>query len=216
KMGKSLGNFITLEDAFEKWDPMVLRMFILQTHYRSQTDFSEEAMAAATSGFENLKAVLPAKALAMVSAIGKEQPRDRTEELVTKARTAFFAAMDDDFNTARALGQVFQLATAFRAIADAPEATLGDLNRLSEVLGDFLDILGIQVQTGQSKDKDSKANQEIVKILLKERQEARRAKQFGKADEIRDKLISAGFKVLDLKDGSSQLQWPSGTFMITD
>jgi len=216
KMGKSLGNFITLKDAFERWDPMVLRLFLLQTHYRSQTDFSEEALDAATSGFETLKAVLPSTAKAMMSAAGSTQPRPETQELLTNTRKAFLEAMDEDLNTPRALGEVFRLAHAFNKLAETKDATLGDLNALSEAFGESLDVLGIQIETAQSKGIDAQASTEIVKAMLRERQEARRAKHFQKSDEIRDTLISAGFKVLDLKDGRTQLLWPSGTFMITD
>jgi cysteinyl-tRNA synthetase len=126
KMGKSLGNFITLRDAFEQWDPMVLRLFLLQTHYRSQTDFSEEALGAAQEGHERLIRCLQTLVTQMYSvAPGGASPEAR--QSCQCARSAFFAAMDDDFNTPVALAALFGLVRDANRTVQDENATAGSL-----------------------------------------------------------------------------------------
>ncbi len=146
KMGKSLGNFITLREAFERWDPMVLRLFLLQTHYRSQTDFSEEAIKAAAEGYQRLTG--PAKKLRKNIGQADERKAEQAPKgivaSVSAVRKRFREAMDDDFNTAEARAALSDLANEANrylqsdAQRDAPGAhafALAFRELGSEVLG---------------------------------------------------------------------------------
>ncbi|MCX5670800.1 MAG: cysteine--tRNA ligase [Planctomycetota bacterium] len=123
KMGKSLGNFITLRDAFAKWDPMVLRMFILQSHYRSPLDFSDEALLGAVEGYERL-----ARAYKSLTEGVLDSTQGAAEEEAVQAiaaiQTQFDQAMDEDFSTPIALGALFDLARETNRLLQKPR-TLG-------------------------------------------------------------------------------------------
>ena len=124
KMGKSLDNFITLKDAFAKWDPMVLRLFILQSHYRSPLDFSDEALAAAREGLERLvRGSDEVSDKILGSTDGAVDPQ--AEAAIEAVRSRFSAAMDDDCNTPMALASLFDLAKEANKAAHAGEITLG-------------------------------------------------------------------------------------------
>jgi cysteinyl-tRNA synthetase len=127
KMGKSLGNFITLKDAFQKWDPMVLRLFILQSHYRSPTDFSEEALGAANEGLDRLfRSVEETLSEAIRSAPQGNASAD-VKQATQSAEAAFHAAMDDDFNTPLALASLFDLLRHANRTIQEGNATKGSL-----------------------------------------------------------------------------------------
>jgi cysteinyl-tRNA synthetase len=124
KMGKSLGNFLTLRDAFKKWDPMVIRFFILQSHYRSPLDFSEVALAGAREGLERL---VRANDVIVSHAMNcRNTPATDTEKAVIEdIRNRFFSAMDDDFNTPLALSALFDLAKEANKAVQEGNLTLG-------------------------------------------------------------------------------------------
>jgi cysteinyl-tRNA synthetase len=126
KMGKSLGNFITLKDAFKKWDPMVLRLFILQSHYRSPLDFSDEALGAAKEGHERLVRSLKAVGYQMRS-MAPGPASNEALQATRCAESAFFAAMDDDFNTPVALAALFDLTRKANKTVQDGNATQGSL-----------------------------------------------------------------------------------------
>lgn len=140
KMGKSLGNFITLRDAFAKWDPMVLRMFILQSHYRSPLDFSDEALDAARTGAERLKRTFSSLIDRGITATESAVSADVTKA-VESSTTRFAQAMDDDFSTPLALGAVFDLARETNRHLDSQLCTLDDI----ALLWSWLMILGGKV-----------------------------------------------------------------------
>jgi cysteinyl-tRNA synthetase len=239
KMGKSLGNFITLHDAFKKWDPMVLRLFILQSHYRSPLDFSDEALGAAKEGQERLFRSFGA-VVAQMSSMAPGPASVEAREATQCARSAFFAAMDDDFNTPVALAALFDLmrkanktvqdgnATKGSLLAFAitmletasmvlglargeskSEATSGEslLSSLSSVdpveqlkgtetvLRSFAAILG---------EKETRAGVSalVVDVLVDLRNDARKAKNFALADDIRKRLDEIGIILEDTPEGT--------------
>ena len=215
KMGKSLGNFITLRDAFERWDPMVLRLFLLQTHYRSQTDFSEEAIEAAKSGYERLvefaSAILKQEATSPESDTG-----DVILGLTKEARNRFQQAMDDDFNTAGALASLFDLARNVRNRAShGPGLSRGSLKVARDTLQKLAGVLGLVLERSTKESDDTKALKKLVRRLLKERDEARSQRQFQEADRIRDYMAQSDVSVRDTATGSTAA-FPSGTEVRTD
>jgi len=143
KMGKSLGNFLTLRDAFAKWNPMVLRMFILQSHYRSPLDFSDEALGAAEEGHERLIRSYDS-VVAQMSSMAAGPPSPEAIQARQCARSAFFAAMDDDFNTPAALAALFELVRKANKTVQDGNATKGSLLAFAMTMAETaLMVLGL-------------------------------------------------------------------------
>jgi cysteinyl-tRNA synthetase len=193
KMSKSLGNFFMLKDIFMKYDPMTVRFFLLQTHYRSPIDFSDEQLASAGEALSSLRNLYDN----INSMIDENITPGRTpnwnnalqRELI-KCKTDFKIAMDDDFNTATAISSIFSLIHAFYQ-----KNKLNDLSQTKECLDEvvkLLDVLGIKVE-------GTKLSPEIEK-LKRERDEARKNKNYTKADEIRRALEKMGYIVKDTKE----------------
>ncbi|MCF8309616.1 MAG: cysteine--tRNA ligase [Bacteroidales bacterium] len=203
KMGKSLGNFITLNQLFNgehevlkrAFSPMTIRFFILQAHYRSTVDFSSEALEAAEKGFKRLM-----KSLEIIDEI---KPSDQTtvsfKELVEKSREA----MNDDFNSPIVISQLFEASRIINSLKEASEKiTKQDLEELKMFFKSFtVDILGLEPEE-KVKEKNDQLLASVVENILKIRQEAKKNKDFQTADKIRDALKEAGITVKDRKDGA--------------
>jgi cysteinyl-tRNA synthetase len=202
KMGKSLGNFITLKELFKKYEPPVIRFFILSSHYRSTLDFSDQALEAARTGFSRLldtvKTLRKRIALAPSGALN-DAMRMKTEAL----RKRFIEAIDDDFNTPEALAAIFDLAKETNILLGGAESgsleTLEGLDRLYRELGG--DILGIVPETIEDRATDG-ILKSVVEILIGARQELREQKNFELADGIRRQLESAGIVLEDHPGGT--------------
>ncbi len=222
KMGKSLGNFITLRDAFEKWDPMVIRLFVMQSHYRSPTDFSEEAIEAAAKGYERLarayqniesleKQAVDRPLLDTLPTQGRgvkwqgEPPRDtRAMQRLQLAEQQFQEAMDDDFGTPSALAALFEvqgviLVEGLATVLRPPNRAV--VKRIRESFETMAcNVLGFTFAQEQDKSSD-KLLSSVVNILLQQRETAREAKDYETADAIRDQLDNAGITVQDTPQG---------------
>ena len=196
KMGKSLGNFITLDEFFsgnhpaltQAYDPMTIRFFILQAHYRSTLDFSNEALQSAEKGLQRLMQIKPA--LDKVKAVAGDQ----VSEGLKKIEEACYAAMDDDFNTADALAAVFELVKFINTSADE-NSSREYLQNLLERLRTLTDVLGLIV------DKEEELLDEEIEKLIEERQAARKERNFALADQIRDELLARGIILEDTREG---------------
>ena len=195
KMSKSLGNFFTVRDISEKYDLQVLRFFMLSAHYRSPLNFSADLMEAAKNGLERITTA--AENLAFISE--KSPVKEMTEEETEKIKETddfvkkFEDAMEDDFNTADAVSAVFELVKfANTEVKDDSSAEFAE--KVLSVLKTLTDILGLIVV----KEKESDAE---IDALIEERQAARKAKNFARADEIRDELKARGIVLEDTKDG---------------
>jgi cysteinyl-tRNA synthetase len=199
KMGKSLGNFITLKDAFKKWDPLVVRFFILQSHYRSTLDFSEQAIEAASKGLEKLHGAL--------SRLRSEIEKNRTgkKEFITsfnEYQQRFMDAMDDDFNAPLAIGVLFELVRETNELLnDAANASHDFLQTVSDFLSVATDqILGLSVPAMRSGES---AEPQLMQLLIALRNDARKSKNFSVSDKIRDDLKAAGIVLEDGKEGTT-------------
>ena len=195
-MSKSAGNFFTVRDILEQYDPMVLRFFMLSAHYRSPLNFSADLMEAAKNGLERIRTAVAnldfllknAKAGALTEA--EEKLLEAAKEYAAK----FDEAMDDDFNTADALAVVFELVKFLNTNADENSSS-EFLKALREELLSLSDICGLTVEVKQELlDSD-------VEALIAERQAARKAKNFARADEIRNELQQKGILLEDTREG---------------
>lgn len=205
KMGKSLGNAISLRQFYDgshkllsrAWDPQVIRFFLLQSHYRSTTDFSETALQAAESGFANLRTYLMDlhKAAASDTKTGEALPLD-----AIRAETE--EAMNDDFNTAQAIARLFTRIKNARAACNSGQVPAN----LSEFLSwatDFLDtVLGILSDLSEQEQANTEIIDGLMQLILDLRREARQSKNWAVADQIREKLTELGISVQDSKTGS--------------
>ena len=199
KMSKSLGNFRTVREISEQYDLQVLRFFMLSAHYRSPLNFSADLMEASKNGLErivnaadNLKHLMGAAAVQEMTAAEKEAFA-KTDEFVK----GFEAAMEDDFNTADAVAAVFELVKYINTNVSAQNSK-ECLQSYLELLVKLCDVLGLIV------DKKEELLDEEIEKLIEERQAARKAKNFTRADEIRDELLSKGIILKDTREG---VQW---------
>lgn len=196
KMSKSLGNFFTVREISEQYDLQVLRFFMLSAHYRSPLNFSADLMAASKNGLERIiTAVDNLKHLMSVTAVeaiteAEKAALEKTGEFVR----GYEAAMDDDFNTADAIASIFELVKFVNTSASA-ESSKEYLTQLFELIVKLADVLGIIV------DKKEEMLAEDIEKLIEERQAARKAKNFARADEIRDELLAKGILLEDTREG---------------
>lgn len=196
KMGKSLGNFFTVRDIGEKYDLQVLRFFMLSAHYRSPLNFSAELMEAAKNGLERIVTCVSNLSFLMENAQNQEmsaeerEQREEAQGFITK----FDAAMDDDFNTADAISAIFELVKYANTCA-AESSSRAFLQALKEEIVALADICGLEVE------KKQELLDEEIEALIGERQEARKAKNFARADEIRDELLGRGIVLEDTREG---------------
>jgi cysteinyl-tRNA synthetase len=209
KMGKSLGNVILLKDAFRKHSPLVVRFFILQSHYRSTLDFSDEALDGAAKGLEKLMNTIRnvRSELAKIGAGSSEGARDRSGGMdidTAAARAKFLEAMDDDFNAPQAIAVLFDLS---RQINNALSGN-GISSKTLEAILRFFDesggtILGI-LPAGGAGDAtgDRSLEPELIQALIDLRKEVRAQRLFPLSDRIRDGLASLGIVLEDKKDGT--------------
>lgn len=196
KMSKSAGNFFTVRDIISKYDPQVLRFFMLSAHYRSPLNFSAELMEAAKNGLERiLTAVSNLNFL-----LSKAEDREMTEaekKLLEEAKVytaRFDEAMDDDFNTADAIAAIFELVKFINTNTDG-ESSKAYLSALHEQIRELSDVCGLIVD-----QKEEMLDAEIEK-LIEERQAARKAKNFARADAIRNELLEKGIVLEDTREG---------------
>ena len=202
KMGKSLGNFLTLKDAFTRWAPQVVRFFILQSHYRSTLDFSNEAVEGAAAGYAKLVNTIRNIRTRIAAGTAGGLP---TGIDLAKHEQAFRAAMDDDFNSPQAIAVLFDLAREANQVLAAE--TLFTKESL-EALAAFYDlhagaILGIADSAEARGGGDETLVAALMDLLIRVRAEIRTQKLWALSDKIRDGLAGLGIVLEDKKTGTS-------------
>lgn len=195
KMSKSLGNFFTVREVGEEYDLQVLRFFMLSAHYRSQLNFSRDLMAAAKNGLDRITTCAANLKDRLEKAEGEMTAEESalTEELkgfVTK----FDEAMDDDFNTADAISAIFELVKFANTHVDS-DSSKTFVGAIYNELKELSDIMGLIVE------KKEEILDDDIEALIQERQDARKAKNFARADEIRDQLLAQGIILEDTREG---------------
>ena len=209
KMGKSLGNFITLEQFFtgqhelleKAYSPMTIRFFILSAHYRGTVDFSNEALQAAEKGLEKLT-----NAIADLERIQVSPECDAETERVVKAlRQKCYDAMNDDLATPQVISHLFEACTVINKLVDHKATICADcLKELKDAMHLFAeDILGLKAEKSGSNDAREAAFGRVVDMVLELRAKAKAGKDWATSDKIRDELAAAGFEVKDTKDGAT-------------
>ena len=200
KMGKSLGNFVTLKDAFKKHSAMTVRMFVLTTHYRSPLDYSEEALDAAAKGMKRLQTAYR---------LLQDQIEDRdvepgdVPEVIAEHKQRYLEAMDEDFNTAGALAALFDIAHEANSLLSGPEPpeqpVLVAIKQVYDQLGE--QILGLRLEEESDKGEGSLEGG-LAQLLIDLRAALRKEKQFELADGVRDGLTGLGIQLEDKPDGT--------------
>ena len=207
KMGKSLGNFITLAQFFsgghesltQAYSPMTIRFFILQAHYRSTVDFSNEALQASEKGLARLleaNARLDGIVPAAEGTVGSQQVKELEEKC--------YAALDDDFNSPIVISHLFDACRVINQLADKKATVTAEaLEELRRVFRTFaFDLLGLRAETAGNAGREESFGR-AVDLLLDMRRKAKEAKDWTTSDRIRDELAALGFEIKDTREGSS-------------
>ena len=203
KMGKSLGNFITLNELFggthklveQEYAPMTIRFFILQAHYRSTVDFSNDALRAAEKGLKRL--------LAGAKTVMDLNSSDSSSVDVSKIKPAVFRALNDDFNSPIAIAQLFDAVKIINSVKDEKETlSKDDLTELQQLFSDVVfTILGLKEE-----NKDTSDNNELVDglmdTIIETRKELKARKEFELTDQIRDNLAKHNIQIKDTREGT--------------
>ncbi len=201
KMSKSLGNFTTLRQALEVWDPMALRLFFLQTHYRSPIDLTDESLQAAANGWGTLS-----KGIQAAYQFHQEESDSDPEAI-----TAFQTAMDEDFGTPAALAVAFELANKLtrerNVLIHEGQTSLSSeiLASKSQALLTILGTLGFRLDLSQDTQKPTSGlTDEQIESWIQKRSEAKRERNFQEADRIRDQLKEQGIQLIDQPGGATR------------
>lgn len=196
KMGKSLKNFVNLKELFRECDPLVIRFFILQSHYRSQLDYSETALKAAAGGLHKLRE----------AAVRLQEQRQGSGSFALEPfRNGFIEAMDDDFNTPVAIAHLFEFVKALNTALDCPEGMDAESRNAAASFFDMAcrETLGIFREQEEATRDEGVSVDKLMEIILTLRSEARQQKNFALSDSIRSLLAEAGIEIKDTRDGAS-------------
>lgn len=207
KMGKSLGNFITLEQFFtgnhesldQPYSPMTIRFFILSAHYRGTVDFSNDALHAAEKGYNRLMNGIHDLDRVPVS----DQCDPETEKFVKALRQKCYDAMNDDLQTPLVISYLFEACHVINSLLDHKAKISAEcLKELTETMNLFtFELLGLRSEKGDNNDAREEAYGKVVDMVLELRAKAKANKDWATSDQIRDELAANGFEVKDTKDG---------------
>jgi len=202
KMARSLDNFITLDQLFtgdhpllqQAYSPMTIRFFLLQAHYRSTIDFSNEALQAAEKGFQKL--------MKAVETLDKLKPSLTSTVDASSLMTKCYEAMDDDLNSPVLLSYLFEGVKYINSVSDGTEKlNTADIKSLKDLFTTFIfDILGLKNEE-EAMGRD-KLTGDLMNIIINIRQDAKERKEWAVSDKIREELKKAGITLKDLKDGA--------------
>jgi cysteinyl-tRNA synthetase len=212
KMGKSLNNFITLKQAFtgeherlnRSYEPLAVRQLILNSHYRSPLDFSDAALFAAQSGYNKIAEAVKAVRKRLTTA-PEGKVNNETAEQLKQLTEKFEAAMNDDLNTSVALSVIFDLVRLANDVLQDSKASTGTFRTVDDLFsrlgGDVLGIVRSEYpQTGAA---DDELMDKLVKVLIEQRAQARKNKDFSAADDLRAKLDDIGIALEDTPEGTT-------------
>ncbi|HET7497089.1 MAG TPA: cysteine--tRNA ligase [Candidatus Eisenbacteria bacterium] len=203
KMSKSTKHFFSIEDVVARVEPEVVRFYLQSTHYRSPIEWNEERLEEAGIAYARLRDALARAESAGASAAGQGQDLDATRLLqeISELRRQFGEAMDDDFNTARAQGHLFEIAKAINRVADQADAHPQERAALP-VAGRHLRELGETIGLFWGGPPAAQALPLEVQELVRQRDEARMQMQWGRADQLRDQIAALGYDLKDSKEGT--------------
>ena len=197
RMSKSAGNGFLPKELFtgdhplltQGYSPMTVRFFMLQAHYRSTLDFSNEALLASSKGFKRL--------MTAYGLLDKLKPAAQSEFNIQQLKDRCYAAMDDDFNSPILIAELFEAVRIINSVYDGKATiTESDLNELKKLFTEFVfDILGLKEEASQNQDLNS-----LLDFIIKLRSEAKNSKDYATSDKIRIGLQQMGIQLKDNKD----------------
>ena len=191
KMGKSLGNFITLPDLFTKFDPIIVRFYTILSHYRKPTDFDDNKLVEAKKSYESI-----VKALEVARSKASKEMSEDSE--IKEIRDKFIEAMDDDFNTALAVSYLYELVKVVNKTDDANKLA-NIVNFFDEVVEPVLGISFVEEKTNVEEALDDK----LINFIIGLRKQARDEKRYDLSDQIRDNLSEMGITLKDSREGTT-------------
>jgi len=207
KMSKSLGNILTIEEILKRYEPEVLRLFLLSSDYHSPIDYTEEKMEKTRNEYYKIREFY---SLINNYAKGADKENEGSKNLINSIFNEFLEYMDDDFNTQGAIGTIFKLINKFNS-----QEIQGEYKLLAEIFDKMLNILGIKISFKSlenlkdelikilkdynlySPQDDNLDENELIKKIINERKKFRENKEFNKSDEIRNRLIELGYEIRD-------------------
>ncbi|WP_407655203.1 cysteine--tRNA ligase [Alicyclobacillus dauci] len=203
KMSKSTGNFIMTRDLLERQDPRTIRFFLLSAHYRHPLNYTEEALVQAEQGLLRIDRLVQSidhrisalKEIQDIVSVQGTGPRDTVASDIERIRTEFVTAMDDDFNTADGISAIFEGVRQINSRLNETDMTIADLEGYRRVVVELMSVIGIP-------EKQVQTLEEEVAELIEERIQARKNRNFGRADEIRDELKHRGIILEDTPQGT--------------
>lgn len=201
KMSKSLGNFVLARDLIEQHDPQVLRFFMLSVHYRNPINFTDELLESAKNSLDRIKTAYHNLEHRKKASLNLIEDNDEWLEKINQAITDFEKEMDDDFNTANAITVLFNLAKEANVYVEREQTHTHVIDAFQETIKKLLGVLGIEIET------EAELLDEEIEALIEERNEARKNKDFKRADEIRDLLKE---KSIILEDTPQGVRWKRG------
>ncbi|WP_026907454.1 cysteine--tRNA ligase [Paucisalibacillus globulus] len=201
KMSKSLGNFVLTRDLLENHDPNVIRFFMLSVHYRHPINFSEELLESAKNSLERIITSYQNLEHRKVSSTNLDKKGQEWLDKIDVYKQRFEVEMDDDFNTANAISVLFDLTKEANVYLNQDHTSDKVITRFQEMIHGFLEVLGVTIQNEES------LLDEEIEVLIVERDEARKARDFTRADEIRDLLKD---KNIILEDTPQGVRWKRG------
>ena len=214
KMSKSLGNFFTLREIFEKFDPMVVRFFLLSTHYRSPINYSDKELQSAKDAYGRISKFIQDVDFLLKKSTERApsvELQDLEEELL-EFKDKFKAAMDDDFNTAGAIAVIFEMIHFCNKAMEEGEIEKESLEIMKKSILDLFEILGLRIEAAamlvQAKEAEEVSIQKLaglnekIEKMIAEREESRQKKDFKKADQIRVELKEMGVSIEDTPYGA--------------
>ncbi|TQS76095.1 cysteine--tRNA ligase [Ornithinibacillus gellani] len=201
KMSKSLGNFVLTRDLIAAHDPQVLRFFMLSVHYRHPINFSEELLEAAKNSLDRVRTAYENLAHRKAASLDLQNDTSEWLEKISDYQQRFEAEMDDDFNTANAISVLFDLTKEANTYMQQDQTSTAVIEAFQETIGLLAGVLGIEF------NQDATLLDEEIEALIEERNEARKNRDFARADAIRDQLKDQG---IVLEDTAQGVRWKRG------
>ncbi|MBP0727036.1 cysteine--tRNA ligase [Bacillus sp. RG28] len=201
KMSKSLGNFVLVHDIIKQIDPMLLRFFMLSVHYRHPINYSEELLQDVKNGFERIQTAYQNVTHRIESSTNLTENDDKWISELAEQKAEFVKAMDDDFNTANAISVLYQVARIANQYLLETHTSTAVLQEILNTFTELTSVLGVNIV------KEEELLDEEIEALIEKRNEARKARDFKLADEIRDQLKALNIIIEDTPQG---IRWKRG------
>jgi cysteinyl-tRNA synthetase len=198
KMSKSLGNFVLVHDLVKQRDPQVIRFFMLAVHYRNPINFSQELLEAAESGLNRIRTAYENLKHRLTVTADLAEDTEKWENIIEEARAKFIADMDDDFNTANAISILFDFSKEANVYLQEKNTSKEVITKFIQLFDELSGVLGLTLH------KEEELLDEQIEALIEERNQARKEKNFARADEIRDLLKQQN---IILEDTAQGVRW---------